>query len=55
MVFTAYTFLNWFYLLMIIYFVAFLAWNLFHFDDWKEQLMSTLVLIPFVLRILHIK
>jgi uncharacterized protein YqhQ len=52
---TIFTLINWAYFGIIVYLVAFLTWNLFELDDWKEQVLSVLVLIPFVLRIIGIK
>ncbi|NLY55641.1 MAG: hypothetical protein GX058_03925 [Firmicutes bacterium] len=50
-----YAIINALYWLMITYLSIFLLWNLFTIDDLKEQIMSVLVLIPFILRIIGIK
>lgn len=50
-----FTLITWAYTLIVTYLVVFLAWNFFELDDWKEQVISVTVLIPFVLRILGLK
>lgn len=50
-----YAFINVAYWLIITYLAIFLFWNLFKIDDLKEQILSVLVLIPFILRIIGIK
>lgn len=50
-----FTLINWAYFAIVVYIIAFVAWNLFELDDWKEQVLSVLLLIPFILRIVGIK
>lgn len=52
---TIYTLINWAYVGIVAYLVVFLLRNLFDLDDWKEQVLTVLVLIPFVLRLAGIK
>jgi len=40
---------------MVAYFVLLLVWNIFKSKNWREQLFGAIIIIPFVLRVLHIK
>lgn len=43
------------YSILLAYFLAIIIWNLIRSNDWKEQLLAAIVIIPFILRLLHIK
>lgn len=47
--------LHWIYIGLAAFCAVLLVLELFHEKRWREQLALVLVLIPFVLRILHIK
>ncbi len=52
MIFTLITIAYWF---IVLYISVFLLWNMLKNDDIREQIMTVLVLIPFVLRLVGIK
>ena len=47
--------LHWVYILIAAYVVMLVVLELFQERRWREQLALTVVLIPLILRILHIK
>jgi hypothetical protein len=47
--------LHWVYIVLAVYCAVLVVIELFREKRWREQLSLALVLIPFVLRILHIK
>lgn len=50
-----YTVLTTIYRVILVYFVVVLVWNIFESKDWRRQLLGAIIIIPFVLRALHIK
>jgi uncharacterized membrane protein YwzB len=47
--------LHWIYIGLAVYCLALLVVELFQEKRWREQVALMMILIPFVLRILHIK
>ena len=47
--------LTFFYQIMFIYFVFLFLWNMWEERDFYIQLTTIFVIIPFLLRILHIR
>ncbi len=47
--------LNWIYHLLIAVLVLFLGWNALDSSDRRTQVMSAVVLLPFVLRLFNLK
>ena len=47
--------LFWIYILIISFFTIIIIMELFSEKDWKKQIALMMVMIPFILRILHIK
>ena len=47
--------LHWLYVAMAVYFAALIVWELFAERRWREQVALALLLVPLLLRILHLK
>jgi len=49
------TLVTGFYYLLVAFVSALMIWNLARSDDWREEVLYAIVLVPFLLRLFHLK